>query len=619
MEEPTAQAKHEAAPAVDAADAAVAVQAPSKPKRQKARTGIVGRLVFVALVLGLIIAGFSMAGRAVPLPVWLVAEVEARLNTVLERSAPGTSLALGAVDVTVEAKGGPRLRLEDVRLLKADGEAVLTVPEVRLAVDGKGLMQGETRLSALQISGARLAVTRAADGSFDFALGSGGFSPKIAGFADLFALANQVLADPALARLGRLEADALTLVLTDKRIKQRYELGDGRLTLDNREDALAVELSATVTQGNGLPGRVVMQALSAKAAPDARLSAEFNDLSATDLAGQFPILAPLGSLEAPLSGRVSTKVTDKGVETFDAGLSLGKGALRPTEAARPIEFDSAAMGLHYDAASGQIQLRSLEVESPTLRATAKGQAYMVDGQGARIVGPLSGQLPARFLAQIAFDEVKIDPEGVFAEPVAFSSGALDVRLTLAPFLVELGQLSLVEGDRRLRLTGRAGADDQGWSTALNLSVNQIAHDRLLALWPRSVLAKTRGWLEQNLLQGSLSDIEAALRLAPKTEPRLHLTYQFDDATVRFMPSLPPVEKGKGYSTIQGLTYTMVLNSGAINAPMGGAIDMAGSVFAVRDVSAKPAIADIRLNTRSSLTATLSLAAVSVHDQGGSSD
>ena len=68
----------------------------------------------------------------------------------------------------------------------------------------------------------------------------------------------------------------------------------------------------------------------------------------------------------------------------------------------------------------------------------------------------------------------VDPEGLFEEPVRFGQGALDARLRLQPFQIDIGQLALVEGDERLLLAGRAMAEATGWDAALDLDLNQIA-------------------------------------------------------------------------------------------------------------------------------------------------
>lgn len=599
------------------APAAVVPPAAPKPRRQRKprskryrtgrhRTGLLGRLLLLALLAGLALAAVGLSGKAIPLPVWLVAEIETRLNRALAASLPDGALALGAVDLTVDSRFMPRLAVEDVRLLKAGGAALLTLPEVQLTLEGKALFSGEARITSLRLIGAELHVARDANGQLDISLGKGEFAPQIKSFADLFAATDRALSGPGLAQLATIEAEALAIHLTDQRSGRSFDLGDGRLTVENRADAVAAELAVSLQGDAAAPGRAVVTLVSEKGAGQARVSAMIDNIAAQDLAAQAALLAPLGILDAPISGRLAARLDATGITELEATLEIAAGAIHPTEAAAPVAFDRASLAMRYIAAEGKVVLDHMAVESRTLRAEARGQSYLVGADGARLTGPLTGALPTAFLTQIRFDQVMIDPEGVFAEPVRFSSGALDLRFGLNPFLVEIGQLSLAEETRRLTVTGRLGADAAGWTAAVDVALNEVAHDRLIALWPKALLPKTRDWLGKNLLKATLFDVKAALRIAPGTEPRLHLGYSFSQADVRFLSTLPPIRNGVGYSTIDGQTYTMVMSAGQVTAPLGGDIDVRGSVFKVPDIRAKPARAEITLKTASSLTAALSL-------------
>ena len=138
----------------------------------------------------------------------------------------------------------------------------------------------------------------------------------------------------------------------------------------------------------------------------------------------------------------------------------------------------------------------------------------------------------------------MDPEGLFAEAVTFSEGALDLRLRLDPFAIDIGQAVLVDGERRIAASGRVRAGADGWRLALDIGLNRITHERLLALWPVSLVPKTREWLAENVLDGTLSDVSAAVRLAPGAAPVFSLGYAFSGTDVRFLKTLPPIEKGK---------------------------------------------------------------------------
>ncbi len=71
----------DAAGAADA-DPVVAVAPAAKPAKRH-RTGLRERLIFLTIIMGLVIGGFALVGRSIPLPVWVVAEVESRVNAGL--------------------------------------------------------------------------------------------------------------------------------------------------------------------------------------------------------------------------------------------------------------------------------------------------------------------------------------------------------------------------------------------------------------------------------------------------------------------------------------------------------------------------------------------------------
>ncbi|GAB1363473.1 hypothetical protein MASR1M32_27090 [Rhodobacter sp.] len=228
---------------------------------------------------------------------------------------------------------------------------------------------------------------------------------------------------------------------------------------------------------------------------------------------------------------------------------------------------------------------------------------MQDGSGG-LARP--GQMPEAVVGQLAFSEVMVDPEGLFVEPVRFDTGALAMRVTLSPFRAEIGQLSLGEGQEQLRLTGDVTAGPGGWSGKVDVGLDRMDADRLLKLWPVSVVSKTRNWLAKNVGQAEFRDFDASLRLEPGQEPRFALDYDFAGAEVRFIRTLPPVTDGTGRASIFGNAYTIVLESGHVTAPGGGAIDAAGSVMVVPDITHIPADAKVTLVTRSALTDALSL-------------
>ena len=580
---------------------------PAPPKRRIRRLGflISASLILAALSLGFL--GLALAARPMALPVWAVAEVEQRLNRVLARGGMPNSVSVGGIQLMLDQGWVPRLGLTDVRVLQPGGAAVMTLPEIRATFAPASLLKGAVRAQSLTIIGGRFAIRRNADGRFDLDFGNAQTQPGWTSFADLLNAADMAFSSPALGQLASIDAEALALTLTDARTGQKWQAGDGRLALINRDTELAAELSLSLTMDQATPARVVLTSVSQKTTSAARLAATVDGIAAKDLAAQAGPLAWLAALDAKISGRLAATIDAAGAfGPLESTLNIGAGVLRPTPQTAPIAFDRAGLTLAYDPAQGQIALTGLSVDSPSLRLKASGQSLLLGAGGQPLTGTPLGAIPEAFLAQFSFSEVMVDPAGLFESPMRFSGGALDLRLTLKPFALDIGHLTLTENDRNLGLKGRISADPKGWRVALDVDLDKIGSDQLLALWPVRLITKTRQWLALNLLDGTLFDVKAAVRLAPDTEPRLSLGYEFERTDVRFLKALPPIKSGSGYSSIEGNSYTLVLAKGFVTPDVGGDIDVAGTVFKIADITQRPTVADITLATRSSLTAALSL-------------
>lgn len=605
-------ARQDAAPDADrpAADAAAVAEAAPPPPPRMRRSYLPHSFVGVvfALVLGFaaLVAALGLTGTSIRMPVWVVAEVETRLNRSVDGMLPEGALSLGGIEIGFDADWVPRLRLDDLRVQNGAGKPLLTLPETGISFDLDSLLEGAVRPRNLRISGARVDLRRDSEGRFDLALGSGQLGAQIDGIPALFDLVDAAFALPVLSRLQSIEADALALSLRDDRSRRTWEVGDGRLRLENRARDIRAELGISMLGASGQPAQAVLTIISDKTATEARITATVDQVAAVDIADQAPLLAALRVLDAPISGRLAATLGAEGITALDASLTLGQGALRPTQAAEPVPFDRATLELVYDPDRGRMKLTTLNVESPSLRIKAVGQSYLQSADGTYLTGPLGSRLPQAFATQIHVSEAMVDPAGLFEKPVRFSEGAIDLRLRLDPFKIDIGQISLIESGHRLSAKGSIGAGDDGWTAAVDIALDEITTDNLLQLWPVSLVPNTRKWLAENVLQGRLTDVRSALRVQPGKPTRMQMGYDFSKTEVRFIRTLPPIVRASGYATIEGQTYTMVLSKGVVTPPLGGDIDMAGSVFSVLDITRKPAQAEVRLKTRSTLTAALSI-------------
>lgn len=565
-----------------------------------------GLAVFAVI---LTLAALGLSGRALPLPGFVVATIEARANRALAGQA---SFRIARGDLVVTEDFLPQVRLADVTVLGPLGQRLATIADMRAVLDPSALLRLNPRLAGLSVRGARIAVRRGQDGSLDFAPAATSFSGRALAPADVLDSIDTAFGLPVLSGMDRISIQELSLLFDDQLAGQVWTLSDGDLTLTQTPTGLSTDLSFGVAGEmlrlpaaetdivHAQPARAVVRAVleTDKQTAAANFSVDFEDASARDLAAQIPALAWLKAVDARLSGKLSSGFDETGaLVPLDVALTVGAGALQPNYSTRPVRFDGATLKLSFDPSRAALSLQELKISSPTLRASLQGQAWLK--------GMDSG-LPEALVGQIQVEDLKADPEGLFANPVSIGQGAVDLKLTLEPFELQIGQLTLVDQGQKISLKGKVAAAPSGWSVAMDVAVDAIETERLLALWPLAAVPKTRNWLAQNVATGQLFDVKGALRLEPGIEPRFDLSYQFRGASVRFMKTLPPITDGSGYATISDNAYVLVVEKGRVEAPKGGDLDVAGSVLKVPDIRLKPSRFEITLKSRSTVTAALSI-------------
>ena len=562
------------------------------PRTRRGRAGFWVLLSVFVVFVGLGGLILSATGMTVTVPDWATRKLETRIN----REFDAGRVSVGDVRLLVDPQGRPRVQLRNVGLFDNRGVELARLNEIRARFAPGDLIRGKVTMKTLRLSGAQITMRRRTDGTFDLSLGAGsGTFGDLAGVLDGL---DQVFADPALAGLDQITADQLTIALEDSRSGRIWQVTDGSMKLDQTKDSLDLTVSADVFNGTEELATIVIGFRTEKGTARASLTATFENAAAADIAAQSPALSFLSVLDAPISGALRATLDATGALGDLAGtLEVGAGALQPETNTRPIVFDGGRAYVEFDPQANTVAFSQVTVRTGAARATADGRAFLQDFRDG---------WPATLVGQFALTDVELEPENVFSEPMQFARGAVDFRLRLDPFAVDIGQVALINGDQRFSARGRVEAGQNGWGVALDVGLNSIPLDRMLALWPVAVVPGTRKWLSQNIISGEISDVTAAFRLMPGTEPQVSLNYTFSGADVKFMRTLPPITGGAGYATLSNKSYTTVIEAGRIEAPNGGAIDVQGSVFHIADVTRVPGRAEITLRTDSTITAGLSL-------------
>ncbi|SDW29312.1 Uncharacterized protein involved in outer membrane biogenesis [Ruegeria halocynthiae] len=573
-------------------------QAGNKPRRRsRRRTAGLWTLrgVFILVFLALI-TGFMAIGHRLHAPVWLRDRVEARIDAALG----GVKVQFGDVSFIIHEGWRPRLRLTDVRISDAAGQQIAEVSDLRASLSMRPLLRGHVRPKRIILEGAQIALTRGVDGALSLTVGAGsapvGQAPNL---AQLIERSDAVFMSPILSALTSVELDAITLDYQDLRLGRSWVLDGGRIQATRSAGEVRLATGFSVLAGRDYVSMIEANYTSQLGSPTARFGVSITDLPAEDIAGHSPALAWMQVLKTPISGALRGSVDAEGaLGPVFATLNLGVGAVQPTLETTPIKFDSARTYFTYDPARQVLDFNEVSISSAWGTVQADGKAFL---QGVNAGGLDS------MSAQFRLSGIEVNPANLFPEALNLTKADVDFQMKLAPFRLQLGQMTIEDGAHRARLSGSLAGLSEGWVAEIDAQIDRMKSDQLLKYWPERLAPKPRLWVTENVHYGEMSDLDFALRLRPGEKPDIYLDFEFENTKVRFAKTLPPIENAQGQASLLNRRFTVSAQQGIVIADKGGAVDASGTSFIIPDTSIKkttPGIARIRAS--GSVTAALSL-------------
>ena len=548
---------------------------------------------WLSLAVGFLwLAGLSYSGRVVKLPDWASTRIETQINKGMNTG----SVSVNRVEFGVSPTGFPRLSLVDIALSDGTGLQIAQVHKVQGAVSPLAMLQGEFSPAQLYLTGAQVTLRRRANGEFDLAFGQGGLaSGNLASVLDGI---DQLFIDGPMMQTQEIEADELTITLEDARTGRLWQVTDGRMKLTQTDKIVDITVSFDVFNQTEELAEVVLGFRTDKATSQASFGATFQNAVAADVAAQSPLMSFLSVIDAPISGALRSSINAEGEISELAGtLELGRGALSPTPGAKPIAFEGAKVYVDFEPDTQRIDFTSFNLLSELGEVHGNGHIYLRE---------FSNGWPGTLLGQFQIGNALINAADLFENPVELQQGAVDFRLHLNPFTLELGQVVLNHQGTNFMVSGDIAASRDGWSLALDAHAANIGKEQALALWPLTLAPKPRVWVEQSVTAGELASLNASFRLDAGQDLRVSVGAGFEGMAARVVKEMVPISDASGYFNIQDNAFLVVAEGGHVTTPKGGVVDIAGTVFRVPDMRIKPSPASIDLHAEGPVQAVLAI-------------
>lgn len=432
-------------------------------------------------------------------------ELTPYVQEMLGRSVEGLKIAISGGHFGLDATTHTlELWLEGVRLSRADGEPVASLPVVMAGFSITSLLRARVAPTRLIIQRPLLRFIRDEDGAVRFRFGDQDTEASGLPLEIIEQLAGPTKPDEAFGQMRRVVIRNATLVLDDRQIGRRWQAERVDATAERNEAGLAGDLSLALSIGARRPEFHLNYRYSSS---DRKLdlALDIGAIEPAALASLTPELAPLEAAVFPVSGTLTTRFDLKAGsgEGIRADLRFGAGQL--TSELLPegaLRLERGSLHAVYAPESSQLRLTKLELD-------------LGGGSGLTVKGSLDGVTPQIIAG---------------GNPQASKlAGKLGISLVDVPV------------DKFESL----------WPPALS------GNGR------RWVLANVHdGVLEEAAVQLDL-EVDPAARSAEVVSA--HGSMRYHDATISYFQGLPPVRKVSGTATLDDKRLVFAPKGGAVKS------------------------------------------------------
>jgi hypothetical protein len=524
------------------------------------------------------------------------------IERAVNAQLPDLKISLGDTEVALDATTlTPHVRTRNIVLRDAQGEVLASAPRAGVALSAGRLFRGVVSVTELELINPRVSARRSLDGSVALGIQSVAASPDQeivfdASEAELFddeqqptpggaeqsqvqqlALSGRRLLtildsggqDGALSLLEEVRITRGSLRLYDEANDATWVAPEADLAFRRTEGGFVVAAKASVVS-SGEPWTVEASATYRRNANNYTANIAIANLVPASVADKIYALSQFARVDLPFTGNIELDATESGIITRATGqLFAGKGRISlPDYLAKPIDVEEASFRIGYQGAGSSIEIAESSILMAGSRADVKGSFtphYENDGR----------------LVSIGFDlrseNASVDPEAkdpTFVDRVNFVGLA-----SVDQQRVDIGDLVVMSGSTGVRLRGVITAGEQSPGIEVAGRLREISAGLLKKLWPPVLAPRARGWINDNIQAGRITDGTFKINFPPnvlavaQAEKRLppgvvDLQFGMEGVQSKYFKSLPVLQEASGQAQLKDNDFELIINGGHTTLPSG---------------------------------------------------
>lgn len=562
------------------------------------------------------------------------------IESQINRNLAGMTVAIGGAVVERAGSGVPHFRLRNLELKDKAGNLIARAPRAAIGINEEALFKGSIVPTSLELIGPKIRVMRAIDGAIE--LGFGEAAPESetvtvdapadpAGKTDQEQTAPPVDTATGTAALiamlsggppeeGQASGTALGAIETVRIAKAEikfydeandaiWNIPEAELVFQRMPYGFAVASKAEVS--NGAEAGTWHADMSASYRRDTRsfgLSVRISDLIPANISDEVFALSQLARVKVPLSGQIEAEVTDQGVVTkATAEFSAAAGEVGlPDYLAEPIIVDEGALRADYDPVTGSIIITDSSLLVGNSRAQLQGNVQPLRNADGRLTA-LKIALKAR--------NVAVDTQGANAKPVAVDRVDFLGTAAIEEARLDIDDLVVMSGNAGIRLRGSITGGPESPGILLSGRIRDLSATLMRKLWPPIMAPKTRGWINENVRDGRITEGEFVVKLPvdalaqAQRDKRLppgavNLSIKIADVSTGYLKDLPPLVRASGEAKLIDNDFFLNVDQADVELASGRTGHLGPSTMVARDILAVETMAEFNLDVRAEAQALI---------------
>lgn len=495
----------------------------------------------VALVLGIcVVWGFS-ANYLMVNKTTNISFLTENFSIWFAQAFDGHESTIDSLNIEFDPKSDTlRFVANNVSVLDKQKNVIQNLDNMEVSFDFQSAVTGSFEPKTLKVDGGSISLKRDDDGHAIAGLGS---PDTVGGFATFYNSRNkkkQAETSNPVGGLQQVEIFNATIYVQDLERDLEFSLNDAALSLRPENTSNRFEISGNVI-GKTDAGQIDAVAIYESGFEDVDFNIKVKDLDLSQLAPRRDRFHELSDLAIPVSGEAGFRSSSEfGLETVSVDIEAGSGAISVLGLKDYLE--SAVLKASYDVANDSVRFDTLDINSQ--RFKTKGALALSN------VGTPENFFRTNSLAISAnLTNTFIDVSSIFDAPFSYDSIKIDGSWEPDQKAFEFTNYNIVDGDHSLMGSILLGFTPNGplerIAGALNVR-GSFDSNEFKEYWPTEFVPGARRWIFKAIKRGKFNALDAnfnldtnALSGVPFTDDQLSITFEVEDADVKYMDHLPP--------------------------------------------------------------------------------